>query len=141
MNIVSEEVHGLSAAWVEAAQYLDEVYEAEYKGDRTTTQLTSPTRKVILYDRYDDQMQEDVQQRAAAVIGSGVHEILKMAAEHNGHTLCEQRFTIPMCGLEIGIKADRVDVIPYTEPLEYKLIEFKSCKTWAVMLGEKDDWI
>jgi len=141
MDIICSRKPGLSNAWYEAAQYLDEVYEAEYRGWKSTTQLVAPTRMVLLYERHDHEMCEDVQERANIIGGSGTHEILKMAAEHYGHKLCEQRFTIPFSEREIGIKADRVDPIPNTEPLEFKLIEFKECKTWAIILGEKEDWI
>jgi len=141
VKVVNTQVPGLSKAWLEAALFLDEVYDDEYKGDYTTTKLTAPTRYVLLHKRHDAELQEDVQNRAASIAGSGVHEVLRMASQHYGHKLCEQRFTIEFAGKEIGIKADRVDPIQYTEPLEYKLIDFKCCKTWAVMLGDKEEWI
>lgn len=138
MKLVSNDVPGLSNAWIEAALYFDALYQSEERGQYSTTQLIMPVRHVFLNRRHDDEITLDITDRANLLVGSAGHAALAAAAPDDAMT--EERFTINVLGIEIGIKPDRVDLIPNTDPPEYLNIDFKFASVWSVILGDKDEW-
>lgn len=128
---------GLSASWVRAAQKADEEYDSV--GWHSVTTLADSPRYKLLQKRHDKEITVDVSEAIFQLLGSAVHYILEMSAEPN--VITEQRITVPILGKEISMKADRIEPIPDTHPLQYWGKDYKITKVWAWKHGAKETQI
>jgi len=129
---------GLSQVWVDAVIAADDYDKI---GWRSCTGLIAPVRQQLLMERYDEQIEEDVIDRIWLLLGSACHQILQYAAKEHEAALTEERFLIECLGKEISFKADRVEEIPGTDPLQYHGKDFKISTVWSVIYDTKPEWI
>jgi hypothetical protein len=138
---------GVCKAWLIAAEKEDH----DLIGWMRCTELISPIRQVLLKKRHAGEIVEDVMDRMWAIFGQAIHSVLEQSAGKDA--LAEQRFAVEIGGRLIQMTPDRVEKIlpesfvptpqPWPFPIDspqFELIDFKNCKVWAVLLGEKWEW-
>jgi hypothetical protein len=99
------------------------------------TQIADAPRYQLLHERHDHEIELDISDQMFMILGSACHSILEAAGEAN--VITEQRITVPILGKEISMKADRIEPIEDTDPLEHWLKDYKITRVWAYKYGAK----
>jgi len=113
--------------------------EEDYDFEENTlsaTTLLKPTKQYILEQRHSNELEEDVMDRLASKIGSAVHNSLEQV-EIKG-ALREQRLRHKFAGVEI---TGKFDLMLPTSNNTYKLVDFKTTKTYKWVMKSYDDYI
>jgi len=136
---------GLSEAWVNAVTRDD----YDKVGDYSASELPNPPRQVILSQRHDHEVEEDVTDRIWMLFGSAGHYVLEKA--NDDKSLTEERFTVMMENdIVLSMKPDRLCPLEdrYRKELGiapgdevYHLRDLKISSVWSyIFREEKDDW-
>jgi hypothetical protein len=106
--------------------------ERRGNADISVTELIGPPRVRQLREAFWDIMEVDVSDRIWMVLGSAVHHVLE---RYGGGELAEKRLFIELDGWRISGQFD----ILTNQDNSRDLIDYKLCRTWAVMNG-KQEW-
>jgi len=125
--------HKIPSYFSEWLKHSDYDYE---EGTITATTLLKPTKQYILEQRHSNELEEDVMDRLASKIGSAIHNSLEQV--HIKGELREQRLRHKFAGVEI---TGKFDLMLPTSGNAYKLIDFKTTKTYKWVMKSFDDYI
>lgn len=105
------------------------------RSDFTTTEIIGPPRAAILRRRHDDEIEEDVSERAWAMSGSAKHYLLETIANRNpDRYIAEVRMYAQVHGKTLGGQIDLYDRQDKT------LYDWKETKVWKVTKGDHSEW-
>lgn len=97
------------------------------KGDYSITELLAPVQQVILKNRHDADITEDVSERIWALMGSAVHEVLQKGADKN--TLTEEMLSLEIAGKKITGQPDFYD--------GSIIQDYKFTSAWTLVYGDR----
>lgn len=131
MNVTNK--HKLPKYFSEWLKQDDYDYE---EGTISATTILKPLQMYLLEQRYSDLLEEDVMDRLHTKIGSAIHNSLEQI--HLKGELREQRLRYNFCGYEL---TGKFDLMLLNSSNEYKLIDFKTTKTYKWVVNDFEDYI
>lgn len=105
----------------------------------SVTGLISSPRMSYLRELHDDEITEDVSDRIFSLWGRAVHHILEQTGD-DAKSLVEERLYTECEGWTVSGAFDRLALIEEGNDM-FLLQDWKNVSVWAIMLGEKPDWI
>ena len=100
--------------------------------DISVTQLIGPPQIRKLYERFQDQLEEDASDRIWALLGQAVHTILERA-EPSG--IAERRLYAEIDGYKLSGQLDSHQFA------HEALCDYKVTSAWTVLRGPRDEWV
>lgn len=104
------------------------------KAHRSVTQLINSPKIVLLTERFDDEIEEDVADRVWSLFGGAVHKVLEHGQDPNH--LIEERIHAELDGWHIS---GAVDLQIVNGDGSISVRDYKTTSAWAVM-NEKLEW-
>ena len=109
-------------------------------GIYTPSSMSTPPQVAELYRQYDDEIEEEAVTRVWSLLGSSVHNILELGAEHAGHEYAEERMFAKLEVPAYGIYTIS-GMIDNRAPLEQAINDYKVTSVWTIINGGRDEWI
>ena len=109
-------------------------------GIYTPSSMSTPPQVAELYRQYDDEIEEEAVTRVWSLLGSSVHNILELGAEHAGDEYAEERMFAKLDVPAYGIYTIS-GMIDNRAPLEQAINDYKVTSVWTIINGGRDEWI
>lgn len=101
------------------------------KNRYSVTEILKPTKEIILTRNHFSELEEDVSECAARLLGTAVHSLIEKYGEE---TCREQKIEIEFEGCVI------VGVLDYVDLINEVITDFKTCKSYKIKAEDFEDW-